>query len=125
MAHALGRATLLQADTAVRRERLDAPAYSWREYIVGLSATRELPLGFVVSGGPSYRWRTYGAPLPAFGPEARQDQTLAGWLRLSNRYIEWFGFMPEITLRHERRDSNLPLYDYRRTAGEVGVVASF
>ena len=125
LAHALGQATLLQADTAFRRQALDRDAYSWREYIVGLSATRELPWGFVLAAGPSYRWRKYGAPLPVFGPNARQDRTLAGWLKISNRYIELFGFMPEITIRHERRDSNLALYDYRRTAGEFAIVASF
>ena len=125
LAHALGKATLLQADTAFRREILDRDAYSWREYIVGVSASRELPWGFVLAGGPSYRWRKYGAPLPIFGPNARQDQTLAGWIKITNRYVDLFGFMPEITIRHERRDSNLDLYDYRRTAGEFGIVASF
>ena len=79
----------------------------------------------MLAAGPSYRWRKYGAPLPAFGPNARQDRTLAGWIKISNRYIELFGFMPEITIRHERRDSNLELYDYKRTAGEFAVVASF
>ena len=90
-----------------------------------MSAQRELPWGFVVTAGPSYRWRKYGAPLPIYGPDSRQDRTLAGWLRISNRYVELYGFMPEITIRHERRDSNLDLYDYRRTAGEFGMVASF
>lgn len=125
IAHALGQATLLQGYTAFRREILDRDAYSWQEYIVGVSATRELPWGFVLAAGPSYRWRTYGAPLLTLGPEARQDQTLAAWITVSNRYVEWFGFMPEITVRHERRDSNLTLYDYVRTIGEFGVVASF
>ena len=125
LVHALGKATLLQADTAFRREILERDAYSWREYILGVSATRELPWGFVLAAGPSYRWRKYGAPLQIFGPNARQDQTLAGWLKISNRYVDLFGFMPEITIRHERRDSNLDLYDYRRTAGEFGIVASF
>ena len=125
VAHALGRAALLQGDTVFRREILDRDAYSWREYIVAVSASRELPRGFVLAAGPSYRWRKYGAPLPAFGPKARQDRTLAGWIKISNRYVEWFGFMPEITIRHERRDSNLDLYDYKRTAGEFGIVASF
>ena len=33
--------------------------------------------------------------------------------------------MPEITIRHERRRSNLDLYDYKRTVAEMGVVRSF
>ena len=125
LAHALGKATLLQADTVFRREILERDAYSWREYILGVSATREFPWGFVLAAGPSYRWRKYGAPLLIFGPNARQDRTLVGWIKISNRYVDLFGFMPEITIRHERRDSNLDLYDYRRTAGEFGIVASF
>ena len=125
VARALGRATVLRADAAFREETLESDAYSWREYVVAVSVTRELPLGFVAAAGSNYGRRKYGAPLLVYGPHTRQDETLAGWLRLSNRYIEWFGFMPEITVRYERRDSNLALYDYSRTSGEFGVVASF
>lgn len=125
IAHALGQATVLRGDTAFRREILEKDAYSWREYVVGVSVSRELPWGFVLSGGPIYRLRKYGAPLPALGRNTRQDRTLAGWITVSNRYVQLFGFMPEITIRHERRDSNLTLYDYRRTVGEIGMVASF
>ena len=125
LSHALGAATLLQADSAFRREVLEQDAYSWREFILGVSVRQELPLGFVLSGGPSYRWREYGAPLASLGPEARRDRTFTGRVTVSNRNVELFGFMPEITLRHERRESNLALYDYTRTAGELGVVRSF
>ena len=106
LAHALGRATLLQADGAFRREAVDSKAYSWREFIVGASATRELPRGFVVTAGSTYRLRRYDRPIAAFGPEARQDRTLAGRMKVSNRHIELFGFMPELTISHERRRSN-------------------
>ena len=125
LAHALDRATMLRSDVGFRRETLDEDAYSWWEYIAGVSATREFPLGFVLTAGPSYRWREYGGPLAAFGPEARRDGTLAGRVTVSNRHFALFGFMPEFTLLHERRHSNLGLYDYTRTAGEVGVVRSF
>ena len=123
--HALGTATLLRANTGFRREVLERDAYSWREFILGVSARQELPLGFVLRGGPSYRWREYGAPLASLGPEARRDRTLAGRITVSNRNVELFGFMPEITLSHERRESNLALYDYTRTSGELGLVRSF
>ena len=125
LAHALGRATQVRADTSFRREILDDDAYSWREHIFGVSATRELPRGFVVGGGPLYRWREYGAPLPAFGSEARRDRTLGARITVSNRRIDWFGFSPQVTLRHERRDSNLDLYDYRRTVGEFSLIRTF
>ena len=125
LAHALGKATLLRADSAFRREKLDQDAYSWKEYIVGVSATRELPRGFVVSAGPIFRWREYGAPLPTFGPEARQDRTSAARITVSNRRIDLYGFSPQVTLRHERRHSNLDLHDYERTVAEFSMVRSF
>ncbi len=125
LAHALGKATLVRGETALRREALDEDAYSWREVVVGLTVSRELPRGFVMSGGPVFRLREYGAPLPAFGPKARRDRTLGTRVTVSNRYVSLAGFMPEITIRHERRESNLVLYDYRRTAAEIGLVRSF
>ena len=125
LAHALGRATLLRANGAFRREAVDSEAYSWREFIVGASATRELPRGFVVTAGSTYRLRRYDRPIAAFGPEARQDRTLAGRIKVSNRHIELFGFMPELTVSHERRSSNLSLYEYKRNLVEVGLVRTF
>ena len=125
LAHALGKATLVRGETALRREALDKDAYSWRELVVGLTVSRELSRGFVVSGGPVFRLREYGAPLPVFGPKARRDRTLGTRVTVSNRYVSLAGFMPEITVRHEQRESNLALYDYRRTAAEIGLVRSF
>ena len=123
--HALGRATLLQVNTSFRRQMLDRDAHSWGEFSFGVSVKREFPLGFVLSAGPSYRRRVYGAPLPIYGPEPRVDRTLAGHVKVSNRHVSLFGFMPEVTIRHERRDSNLQLYDYERTAAEIGMVRTF
>ena len=125
LSHAFGGATLLRADTAFRREALDSEAYSWREYSIAFLAARELPRGFVVSAGPSHRWRRYEAPLLALGPDPRSDRTLAGQIKVSSRHVELFGFMPEITLRHERRRSNLDLYDFTRNVAEIGVVRAF
>ena len=125
LSHALGRATLLRATAGWRRESLDSDAHSWRELIVGFSVGQELPGGFVVTAGPSFRRREYGASIPIYGPEARRDETLAGRITVSNRQLDLFGFMPEITVRHEVRESNLGLYDYERSVAELGLVRTF
>ena len=125
LTHALDQATQLRVDLGYRQEVLDSDAYSWREMIVGASVTRELPEGFVVTAGPSFRWRGYGAPLLSLGPDPRGDATVAGQISVSNRQIDLFGFMPELTVRHEVRDSNLGLYDYDRTVGELGLIRTF
>ena len=81
LAHALGRATLLRADGVFRREAVEREAYSWREFIVGASATRELPRGFVATVGSTYRLRRYDSldrrlrPRGAAGPDTgRSDE---------------------------------------------------
>ena len=45
--------------------------------------------------------------IPILGPEARRDRTLGGRIAISNRYFEVFGLMPEITVRHGRRNIRL------------------
>ncbi len=125
LTHALGQTTLLRADTSFRREDVDSRANSWRERAVGFSVSQELPGGFVVTTGPVWRQRTYGAPQPILGPDARRDRTLGGRITVSSRRLDLFGFMPEVTLRHERRTSNLSLHDYTRTAAEIGLARSF
>ena len=125
VSHALDRATFLRANGGFRREILKRDASSWREYTVGVSAKRELPRGFALTVAPSLRWRGYGAPQPIYGPGARRDRTFTGRITASNRQVEWLGFMPEVTLRYERRVSNVPLYRYTRTAAEFRVVRTF
>ncbi|MCY4428916.1 MAG: surface lipoprotein assembly modifier [Rhodospirillales bacterium] len=53
------------------------------------------------------------------------DRTLSGQIKTSNRHVQLFGFTPGITVRQERRVSNLDLYDFTRNVAEVGVVRSF
>ncbi|WP_419906622.1 surface lipoprotein assembly modifier [Hoeflea sp.] len=125
IAHALGGVTVLRANAGWRRETLDKDYWSWREFSLGLSAESELPRGFVAGAGLRVDRRDYGAPRPLFGPQARRDTTYALWTTLSNRNIDIGGFTPQLTLRHERRDSNITLHDYRRNVIELGVVRSF
>ena len=48
-----------------------------------------------------------------------------GGVTVSNRQLDLFGFMPEVTVRHEVRESNLGLYDYERSVAELGLVRTF
>ena len=122
---AFGQATSVRVDTGYRRESVESKANSWRQRVLGVSVTRELPRGFVVTVGPSYQWRNHDRPIFIFGPEARRDRTRTGRISVSNRNFEVFGFMPEITARRERRNSNLSLYRYTRSVVEFGLVRTF
>ena len=55
--------------------------------------------------------------IPILGPEARRDRTLGGRIAISNRYFEVFGLMPEITVRHERRNIRLQTHRDADRAG--------
>ena len=122
---AFGQATSVRVDTAVRRESVESEANSWRQLVVGVSVMRELPGGFVVTVGPSYQLRNHDRAIPIFGPDARRDRTRVGQIKLSNRNFSVRGFIPEITVRNERRNSNLSLYGYTRTVAEFGLVRTF
>ena len=125
IARAFGQATTVRVDTALRRESVVSEANSSRQLVVGVSVVRELPRGFVVTVSPSYQLRNYDRAIPIFGPEPRRDRTVTGRISLSSRNFEVFGLMPEITVRHERRNSNLSVYGYTRTVVEFGLVRTF
>lgn len=55
----------------------------------------------------------YDGALAAFG-KARKDRSLGLEAALASRRLDIFGFMPVVAIGHERRDSNIALYDYRR-----------
>ena len=125
VSHAAGRAVRMDLHAVARREAVDLAKWSWREWGAGISMTVELPRGFVIGVGPTWRWRVYGAADPAFGEKARRDRSWAGHVGVSNRHVDVFGFMPRATLRHERRRSTVGLFDYTRTVVELGLVRSF
>ena len=53
-------------------------------------------------------------------PEAREDRTSITRLSVSNDHIELFGFVPALSLVHERRRSNIEeVFDYRRNRAEI------
>lgn len=66
----------------------------------------------------------YDAALAAFG-KARRDRSLGLEAALASRHLDLFGFMPVIALGHERRDSNIALYDYRRERLSLWLTRNF
>ncbi len=125
VSHVLSQSVTVGADIGLRRERLERGFDSWRESRFGAYAAFELPRGFLVRAGPGFVLRAYDAPFLPLGPDARRDATVAGHVTVSNRRLDAFGFMPEVTLRHVRRKSNINLNSYERTVLELGVRRSF
>lgn len=125
VSHTVSRAARIGVHAVARRETVDVAKRSWREWGAGMSLMIELPRGFVIGAGPTWRWRVYGAADPAFGAEPRRDRSWTGHVSVSNRHMAVVGFMPRATLRYERRSSSVQLYGYARTVMELGLVRSF
>ena len=92
-----------------------------------LGATTALPRGFTVGASGELRWADYEGswfPHTAAG-ESREDRTWAARLSVHNRALTFRGFSPQLSLVHERRDTNAQLYDYERTGGELRFVRVF
>ena len=86
-----------------------------------------LPRGFTVGAGGEVRWADYeGSWFPhTRGGDSRDDRTYSARLSVHNRALAWQGFSPQVSVVHERRETNAQLHDYRRTGGELRFVRLF
>ena len=112
-----------------QRARTERPDSSSRTRRLGGFIVADLPpvlgvTGFDVGLFHDVFFTDYDEPyFPCF-PEARDDRTSISRLSASNDHIEMFGFVPALSLVHERRGSNCSyfgaqIYDYKRNRAEV------
>ena len=96
---------------------------------VSLGARTALPRGFSVSGTLTGRWTDYEGPgrLPSNVPDGsdRRDDTTSLRLSVLKRDLTVRGFSPQLSVSHERRNSNAQQSDYRRTWAELSFVRPF
>jgi tetratricopeptide (TPR) repeat protein len=122
---ALDAQSVAQFTAGVVRERARAPSLRARQYIAGLSYSREnIWRGFGVAAAFQAAAIRYDAPLLAFGT-ARRDTQVDYRLSLSNAMIDVWGFAPVLSLIHSDRYSNISLFEFHRIRGEFGVKRSF
>ena len=109
--------------TRARAERRDLHSRTRR---IGGFAAADLPPVLGVSGFHAALFHDvlftgYDAPgYIVITPEAREDRTSITRLSVSNDHLELFGFVPALSLVHERRKSNIEeVFDYRRNRAEI------
>ncbi len=86
-----------------------------------------LPAGFTVGADANLTWTGYRTgwwPYVEDG-SARKDRTLRLQLSAFNRVWTVERFSPQFSVAHEIRDTNAPLYGFRRTSGEMRFVRRF
>ena len=108
------------------RARAERPDLHSRTRRIGGFAAADLPPVLGVSGFHAALFHDvlftgYDEPgYPLITAEARDDRTSISRLSVSNDHIELFGFVPALSLVHERRESNVAtIFDYRRNRAEI------
>ena len=109
-----------------QRSRAERPDLSSRTRSLGVFAAADLPpvlgvTGFGVALFHDVLLTRYDAPgYLLVTPEARRDRLSISRLVVSNDHLDLFGFVPDLSLVHERRESNIDtLFDYRRNRAEI------
>jgi tetratricopeptide (TPR) repeat protein len=109
---------------SLRYNQAAAPSETFGLISVDAGYYRSLPLGLAVYVQPTLTARRYGGPDPYFGV-LRQDREVAVSVRLIKQDYSFWGFAPYVGALLDRNWSNVPLYDYSRERGEVGVSRTF
>ena len=121
----------LQADIRAGwgNERPGSETLRSRTHWGSLGARAEFPRGFSVSGALTGRWTDYEGPgrppRNVLDGAPREDVTRSIRLSAHKRDFTIRGFSPQLSVTHERRDSNAQQADYRRTWGELSFVRQF
>ena len=110
----------------LRRSRTERSDLRSRTGRIGVFASADLPPIFGVSGfdlGVSQDLAFVRYDEPGYlliSPDARRDRLSITRLTAINDHLEFFGFVPALSLVHERRNSNIgDVYDYRRNRAEI------
>ena len=125
-------AIILGARGGWQRARAEHPYLSTRTLRLGGFVTADLPpvlgvTGFGVALFHDVLFTDYDEADPGYRivfdapwEEAREDRLSISRLSVSNDHLELFGFVPALSLAHERRDTNIgEVFDYRRNRAEI------
>ena len=111
-------------------ERPEAEDLGSRTRWASLGASAALPRGFSLSGTLTARRTGYEGPgrpptNVVDGVSPREDVTRSLRVSALKRDLTIRGFSPQLSVTHERRESNAQQADYRRTGAELSFVRQF
>lgn len=116
--------SFVRLDTAVIHEQTAVQAFRDTQYYIGPNYYREFPHGFIGNLGINTDLAYFEAPLAAFGV-TRRDTTMNYQAGVSNRTINFFGFMPSMTYIHTNRYSDISLYSFTSDRVILGATQNF
>lgn len=122
--YALGPSAGVWASAGLGRNVTDEAPYRYRNVEGSLGMSKELPARFNLQASVSANQVEYDEALPLFG-ETRRDRLWRFDLDLTARDWRLAGFAPRLSYSVGRNDSNLPLYEYKRSFAGIGVTREF
>lgn len=122
--YGLDAQSFVRLDAAIIHEQTDVAAYRDTQYFIGPNYYRELPQGFIGNLGVTADFAYFDAPLEAFGV-TRHDTTINCQVGISNRKLNFFGFMPSVTYVHTNRYSDINLYSFSSDRAILGASQNF
>jgi hypothetical protein len=108
----------------ISRQGAVDPALANTAYYAAVGYFRDLPGGFTIYAEPSLSLARYDALFEAFGV-TRSDTGYTGTLTLLNRHIVLSRFTPKLSYSYTHQNSNISLYQYRRSRVEIGLTTTF
>jgi tetratricopeptide (TPR) repeat protein len=109
------RTFVAAAQGFVRRDWLNAGAYSNTEVGVGANVAGELPRGFNIGFGGSVSRAWFDDAIPIFSPSPRRDWRVTSQVSLGNRKLRVLGFSPQVSWAATGILSSLDLYRTKRS----------
>ncbi len=132
LAYAVTPAIALGVRGGWQRTRAEGPTLRSSTRRLGAFAGADLPpvlgvAGFGLQLSHDVLFTDYDEPgHTLISPDARRDRLSISRLTLFNDNLELFGFVPALSLVHERRDSNIAdLFDYKRNRAELSLRRAF
>lgn len=111
----LGRSFVASAQAFVRRDALNAAAYSNVELGLGGNVAGELPHGINIGFGGTASHAWFDAAMPIFSEKPRDDWRITSQVSLGYRKVRVFGFSPQITWQATAIRSSLDIYRTTRS----------
>lgn len=122
---AVAKSLVASAGLFARRDWLKADAYSSTELGAIAGFGGELPYGISFGLSGSVSKAKFGAPIPLFSPEPRDDWRYTARATLGNRKIHVWGFSPQISASYSRIDSSIPFFTNDRLRFRFAVARYF
>lgn len=111
----VARSMIASASLFARRDRLNGPGYSSKEFGLSVGIGGELAHGLNAGVSGTVSRAAYDAALAALSPDPRADWRVSGRVYAGLRSLRVIGFSPSVSYTYTLNASSLTLYESQRS----------